>query len=107
MKKNSLITLLILLSATVITSAQQTDTSAFKLTHQLLPYPNKPLLDYPAPLTTSSSVMHKKFDYLKAYHESLGFFCKAENKASKNAPVQLRMRLGSLEYVDRLEGKVR
>ncbi len=51
------------------------------------------------------SLMFQKFDYSKNYHNSLGFFCKVENKASKHAPVQLRMRLGSLEYVDRLEQK--
>ena len=55
----------------------------------------------------NQSIMVQSFDYLKAYHDQLGFFCKAENKASKNATVQLRMRLGSLEYVDRLEGKIR
>lgn len=64
---------------------------------QYLPQNVEPL----APL----SIMHRKFDYLKVYHDKLGFFCKAENKASKNAPVQLRMRLGSLDYVDKLEGK--
>ncbi len=55
----------------------------------------------------NQSVMVKKFDYLKAYHDHLGIFCKAENMASQKATVNLRMRLGSLEYVDRMEGKIR
>lgn len=55
----------------------------------------------------SESVMVQKFDYLKAYHDQLGVFCKAENKASRKATVNLRMRLGSLDYVNRLEGKIR
>ena len=53
------------------------------------------------------SMMIQSFDYNKAYHDQLGIFCKAENKVSKNATVNLRMRLGSLEYVDRMEGKIR
>ncbi len=55
----------------------------------------------------SESIMVQKFDYLKAYHDHLGIFCKAENKASRKATVNLRMRLGSLDYVNRLEGKIR
>jgi len=52
-----------------------------------------------------SSLMFEDFDYLDIYHQSLGVFCKAENLLSAKAPVQFRMRLGSLEYVDGLEGK--
>lgn len=51
------------------------------------------------------SVMVASTNYLDIYHKTLGVFCKAENKLSANAPVNLRMRLGSLEYVDGLEGK--
>lgn len=56
-------------------------------------------------IASSQSIMYKKFNYNKIYQKSLGVFCRVENKASKHAPVQLRMRLGSLEYVDRLEQK--
>lgn len=84
-------------------SAQSSDTIAPKksFTYQQLIRTDKLFL---APLP-AHSIMHKKFNYLKVYHDNLGIFCKAENKASKHAPVQLRMRLGSLDYVNKLEGK--
>jgi len=55
----------------------------------------------------SSSMMYNVFDYAKAYHNSLGIFCKGENLISKNAPVNFRFRLGNLDYVNKLEGKTK
>ncbi len=52
-----------------------------------------------------SSLMYQ-MDYNKVYHDGLGFFCKMEDKASARSQVQLRMRLGSLQYVDALEQKL-
>ncbi len=69
----------------------------------------KSLLDKPSLLNIekekTGSVMFKT-DFSKIHHDGLGFFCKMEDKASAKSNMQLRMRLGSLQYVDALEQKL-
>ena len=52
---------------------------------------------------SSPSVIKQKsvFDAQK-----LPIFCKIEHKLAKSSKVNVMMRLGSLDYVDRLEGKI-
>jgi len=44
--------------------------------------------------------------YQKNASSHLGSFCKLENKASAKAGMAVRMRLGTLDYVNRLENKL-
>lgn len=46
--------------------------------------------------------------YLKpehSYHPTLGNFCVLENKIAKKTIFPVKMRLGSVDYVDKLENK--
>ncbi len=49
----------------------------------------------PSPLSLSTRYDHNLFP----------IFCKIEHKMSLNAKIPIRIRLGSVDYVDKLEGK--
>ncbi len=56
--------------------------------------------ELPKTTTTNSIKQRSIFDA-----DKLPIFCKIEHKLSKSSNVNLRMRLGSLDYVNKLEGK--
>lgn len=59
-----------------------------------------PVMDYtiPSPLATPFKTPYR-------YEDDLGFFCKVELKWDKKLVRPFRFRLGSYDYVNRLEGK--
>lgn len=63
------------------------------------------------PLSTSANTpenLTQKIQALslsKIYWKELGFFCKMEIKMEQKARFPVKFRLGTVDYVDRLEGK--
>ncbi|MBS1563388.1 MAG: hypothetical protein JST39_03320 [Bacteroidetes bacterium] len=57
----------------------------------------------PEPFTTYTS--SNSYISLNSYVKYLGFFCRKELQVEKITSLPLRFRLGTLEYVNRLEGK--
>ena len=59
------------------------------------------------PSTTESinAVVTQQCLYSASYVSHVGFFCQKEYQFERSTSIPLRLRLGSLEYVDRMEGK--
>lgn len=95
-----IILLLILIFCFKLGYAQQ---SAHKkdVTKKITLVPSLDLLGYlPEEITLKVKPQPTIFDENK-----LPLFCKFEHKLAKSSKVNLRMRLGSLDYVNKLEGK--
>ena len=67
-------------------------------------YENRIRIDYSLKLKDSGFLFNMPI-LSSFYTEHLGFFCKKEIELEKITSVPLRFRLGSLDYVNRLEGK--
>lgn len=109
LKNLSIKTLVIILSVMLghFFASAQSDTKLGLSFSDLSILPIKDILKLDSkPSSSASSIMFTQRDILKAYHDQLGVFCKLENNVSKKGTMQLRMRLGSLDYVDRLESKI-
>jgi hypothetical protein len=52
-----------------------------------------------------STVTVQQIAYSRSYLLHLGFFCQKEYQFERSTSVPLRVRLGSLAYVDKMEGK--
>ena len=60
---------------------------------------------HPKRLLNNHLIVSKKTIPANYYTKNLGFFCKEELKLEKKIKIPFRFRLGSLNYVNQLEGK--
>jgi hypothetical protein len=67
----------------------------------ILAHQFKPIFTY----VFHDSLNKKPILYRPIFINSLPFFCKWEEISAKSTKINIKFRLGSLEYVDRLENK--
>lgn len=60
-------------------------------------------MEFQSPRTDSGLMTYLKPQH--SYHPTLGKFCVLENKIAKKTRFPVKMRLGSVDYVDKLENK--
>lgn len=73
-----------------------------------LQLPSTRWLFYPLADPAQKSILNKQPESMpKAYaFDELGFFCKWEVKMEKAAKIPVKFRLGEVQYVERMEGKL-
>jgi hypothetical protein len=62
-------------------------------------------LRLPGTTRSLNAVVTEPCLYSASYVSHLGFFCQKEYQFERSTSIPLRLRLGSLEYVDKMEGK--
>lgn len=95
----TLILLVIALAAHKVVPAQTPVDTLVKATDSVFVRPAAPLLSLSSKVKVSQSIP------ANFYSTHLPFFCDKELKIEKISGIPLRFRLGSLEYVNKLEGK--
>ena len=75
--------------------------SATKLEWKMAPYPKYPII----PFYTTMASLNDQNRILLSDPDKKAFFCRIEDAIVKSAKINFKFRLGSVNYVDRLEGK--
>lgn len=95
----------LILMASIMAKGQ---TYTFDLVEQKLNLPQDTLSEVKSnsiSISQNSTIMLRATPFKKIYHKSLGIFCHAENKMAKASKMPVKMRLGTVQYVDKIEGK--
>lgn len=97
--------LIILLSALHTGFGQGLTAHAFKAMDTVVIGPARHFIYSPIPHQPKEAISSLVFKSPYKHRDHLGFFCKWELKLDKQVSHPVRFRLGSVDYVNRMEGK--